>query len=132
MKKNKNFLKIGSKHRAVLKVLQQSTRVDKVWRIIQGKLRLEAPLWNTEDRAILKSVNISNWLIRTSIVQQFFIYSNVSIKNDFYETTFNGKVKGIKWLFLITIVSLLAFTIKYYLKWLLVLFIYQECREEDN
>jgi hypothetical protein len=85
--------------------------------LYREKLRLEAPAKYWKDRAEkLKKEGDKylNWLIRTSVVASLLLFILLmSLGTEFFETAFNDKIKGIKWsIILITIVSLLAFTIK--------------------
>jgi hypothetical protein len=85
--------------------------------LYREKLRLEAPAKYWKDRAEkLKKEGDKylNWLIRTSIIASVLLFILLmSLGTEFFETAFNDKIKGIKWsIILITIVSLLAFTIK--------------------
>lgn len=85
--------------------------------LYKDKLRLEAPAKYWKDRAIeLKKEGNKylNWLIRTSVLAAILLFTLLMLLGtDYFEATFNDNVKGIKWsIILITIVSLLAFTIK--------------------
>ncbi len=85
--------------------------------LYKEKLRLEAPAKYWNDRAILlksEGDKYLNWLIRTSVIAAILLFILLmTLGTDFYETAFNDRIKGIKWsIILITIVSLLAFTIK--------------------
>lgn len=85
--------------------------------LYKEKLRLEAPAKYWKDRALLlkKEGNFFlNWLIGISFVASILLFILlISLGTDYFETAFNDKIKGIKWsIILITIVSLLAFTIK--------------------
>ncbi|WP_026976879.1 DUF6161 domain-containing protein [Flavobacterium tegetincola] len=85
--------------------------------LYREKLRLEAPAKYWKDRAIeLKKEGNKylNWLIRTSVVAAVLLFTLLMLLGTtYFETTFNDNLKGIKWsIILITIVSLLAFTIK--------------------
>lgn len=85
--------------------------------LYREKLRLEAPAKYWKDRAIqLKKEGNKylNWLIRTSVLAAVLLFTLLMLLGtDYFETTFNDNIKGIKWsIILITIVSLLAFTIK--------------------
>ena len=85
--------------------------------LYREKLRLEAPAKYWKDRAIeLKKEGNKylNWLIRTSVIASLLLFTLLLLLGtDFFENTFNDNIKGIKWsIILITIVSLLAFTIK--------------------
>lgn len=94
---------------------QESIKVNED--LYKEKLRLEAPAKYWKDRAILlksEGDKYLNWLIITSVVAAILLFILLmTLGTDFYETAFNDKIKGIKWsIILITIVSLLAFTIK--------------------
>lgn len=94
---------------------QKSIKVNE--ELYKEKLRLEAPAKYWKDRAILlksEGDKYLNWLIRTSVIAAILLFILLmTLGTDFYETAFNDKIKGIKWsIILITIVSLLAFTIK--------------------
>jgi hypothetical protein len=85
--------------------------------LYREKLRLEAPAKYWKDRAILlksEGNKYLNWLIKTSVIAAILLFILLmTLGTDFYETAFNDRIKGIKWsIILITIVSLLAFTIK--------------------
>lgn len=85
--------------------------------LYRHKLKLEAPADYWKKRAkLLKTEGKSYlfWLIRVSIVASLFLFILLmSLGNGFFDTAFSDKIKGIKWsIILITIVSLLAFTIK--------------------
>ncbi|CAM3545405.1 DUF6161 domain-containing protein [Flavobacterium gelidilacus] len=85
--------------------------------LYREKLRLEAPAKYWKDRAIeLKKEGNKylNWLIRTSVIAAVLLFTLLMLLGTtYFETTFNDNIKGIKWsIILITIVSLLAFTIK--------------------
>jgi len=85
--------------------------------LYREKLRLEAPAKYWKDRAILlksEGDKYLNWLIKTSVIAAILLFILLmTLGTDFYETAFNDRIKGIKWsIILITIVSLLAFTIK--------------------
>ena len=94
---------------------QESTKINE--ELYKEKLRLEAPAKYWKDRAILlksEGDKYLNWLIRTSVIAAILLFILLmTLGTDFYETAFNDRIKGIKWsIILITIVSLLAFTIK--------------------
>lgn len=85
--------------------------------LYREKLRLEAPAKYWKDRgALLKKEgkNYLNWLIGISIVSAILLFTLLMLLGtDYFEAAFNDKIKGIKWsIILVTIVSLLAFTIK--------------------
>jgi len=81
------------------------------------KLRLKAPAQYWKERA-LKLKKESNtymyWLIGVSLVSALLLFILLmSLGNGFFETAFSDTVKGIKWsIILITLVSILAFSIK--------------------
>jgi F0F1-type ATP synthase membrane subunit b/b' len=94
---------------------QESIKVNED--LYREKLRLEAPAKYWKDRAILlksEGDKYLNWLIKTSVIAAILLFILLmTLGTDFYETAFNDRIKGIKWsIILITIVSLLAFTIK--------------------
>jgi hypothetical protein len=94
---------------------QESVKVNED--LYREKLRLEAPAKYWKDRAILlksEGDKYLNWLIKTSVIAAILLFILLmTLGTDFYETAFNDRIKGIKWsIILITIVSLLAFTIK--------------------
>ncbi|MFV5695425.1 DUF6161 domain-containing protein [Flavobacterium sp. LB3P122] len=94
---------------------QESIKINE--ELYKEKLRLEAPAKYWKDRAILlktEGKSYLNWLIKVSVVASILLFTLLmSLGTDYFETAFNDKVKGIKWsIILITIVSLLAFTIK--------------------
>lgn len=81
------------------------------------KLKLEAPADYWKKRA--KQLNSEGksylfWLIGVSLVACLLLFILLfSLGDGFFDTAFSDKMKGIKWsIILITIVSLLAFTIK--------------------
>lgn len=81
------------------------------------KLRLEAPAEYWKKRGIkLKSEGDKylSWLIKISVTSAILLFILLmSLGTDYFESAFNDKIKGIKWsIILVTIVSLLAFTIK--------------------
>lgn len=85
--------------------------------LYREKLRLEAPAKYWKDRATLlkkEGKNYLNWLIGISIIAATLLFTLLLLLgNDYFDAAFNDKIKGIKWsIILITIVSLLAFTIK--------------------
>ena len=85
--------------------------------LYREKLRLEAPADYWRKRAIkLKSEGDKylNWLIKTSVIAAILLFILLmSLGSEYFETAFNDRIKGIKWsIILVTIVSLLAFTIK--------------------
>jgi len=85
--------------------------------LYKEKLRLEAPAKYWKDRATkLKSEGNKylNWLIGISIGAAILLFTLLMLLgNDYFDSAFNDRIKGIKWsLILVTIVSLLAFTIK--------------------
>lgn len=85
--------------------------------LYRHKLKLEAPADYWKKRAtLLKTEGKSYlfWLIGVSIIASLFLFILLmSLGNGFFDTAFSDKIKGIKWsIILITIVSLLAFTIK--------------------
>lgn len=85
--------------------------------LYREKLRLEAPADYWKKRAIeLKKEGNKylNWLIGTSIVSAILLFTLLMcLGTDYFEKAFSDNIKGIKWsIILITIVSLLAFTIK--------------------
>ncbi|WP_348800412.1 DUF6161 domain-containing protein [Flavobacterium adhaerens] len=85
--------------------------------LYREKLRLEAPAKYWKDRAILLKTegrSYLNWLIGVSVVASILLFTLLmSLGTDFFKTAFSDPVKGIKWsIILITIVSLLAFSIK--------------------
>lgn len=85
--------------------------------LYREKLRLEAPAKYWKDRGELlkkEGKNYLNWLIGISSVAAILLFTLLMLLGtDYFETAFNDKIKGIKWsIILVTIVSLLAFTIK--------------------
>lgn len=85
--------------------------------LYREKLRLEAPADYWKKRAIqLKTEGDKylNWLIKTSVTAAILLFILLmSLGTKYFEEAFNDRIKGIKWsIILITIVSLLAFTIK--------------------
>lgn len=85
--------------------------------LYKEKLRLEAPAKYWKDRAEKlqkESSEYMDWLIRISLFGSSLLFILLmSLGNNFFENIFNDTVKGIKWsLILITIISLLAFSIK--------------------
>lgn len=85
--------------------------------LYKEKLRLEAPADYWKKRATLLKTEgdkYLNWLIKTSVMAAVLLFILLmSLGTEYFETAFNDKIKGIKWsIILITIVSLLAFTIK--------------------
>jgi hypothetical protein len=85
--------------------------------LYKEKLRLEAPAKFWKDRATQlkqESNKYLNWLIGISIVAAILLFTLLMLLGtSYFEAAFNDKIKGIKWsLILITIVSLLAFSIK--------------------
>lgn len=85
--------------------------------LYREKLRLEAPAEYWKKRAIqLKDEGKSylSWLIGVSLVSAILLFVLLmSLGTDFFEKAFSDTIRGIKWsIILITIVSLLGFTIK--------------------
>ncbi len=85
--------------------------------LYKEKLRLEAPAKYWNDRASklkLEGNKYLNWLIGVSVIAAILLFTLLmSLGTDYFESAFNDKIKGIKWsIILVTIVSLLAFTIK--------------------
>lgn len=85
--------------------------------LYREKLRLEAPAKYWKDRAELLKKEGSkylNWLIKISVAAAILLFILLmSLGTKYFEEAFNDKIKGIKWsIILVTIVSLLAFTIK--------------------
>lgn len=85
--------------------------------LYREKLRLEAPAKYWKDRGELlkkEGKNYLNWLIGISSVSAILLFTLLMLLGtDYFEAAFNDKIKGIKWsIILVTIVSLLAFTIK--------------------
>jgi hypothetical protein len=85
--------------------------------LYREKLRLEAPAKYWKDRGTLlkkEGKNYLNWLIGISVIAAILLFTLLMLLGtDYFEAAFNDKIKGIKWsIILITIVSLLAFTIK--------------------
>ena len=85
--------------------------------LYREKLRLEAPAKYWKERAVLLKQEGNkhlNWLISISVVAAILLFTLlISLGTDYFESAFNDKIKGIKWsIILVTIVSLLAFTIK--------------------
>lgn len=85
--------------------------------LYKEKLRLEAPAKFWKDRAILlknEGRSYLNWLMGISIISAILLFTLLMLLgSDYFDQAFNDKIKGIKWsIILITIVSLLAFTIK--------------------
>ncbi len=85
--------------------------------LYREKLRLEAPAKYWKDRAVkLKTEGDKylNWLIKISVTAAILLFILLmSLGSKYFEEAFNDRIKGIKWsIILITIVSLLAFTIK--------------------
>ncbi len=81
------------------------------------KLRFEAPAQYWKVRAAKlkqESDSYMKWLIGVSVVSSLLLFILLmSLGTDFFETAFSDPVKGIKWsIILITLVSLLAFSIK--------------------
>jgi hypothetical protein len=81
------------------------------------KLRLKAPAQYWKERAVKlkkESDSYMKWLIGVSVTASLFLFILlISLGNGFFETAFSDAVKGIKWsIILITLVSLLAFSIK--------------------
>lgn len=85
--------------------------------LYKDKLRLEAPAKFWKDRATLlkqEGNKYLNRLIWISVIAAILLFTLLMLLGtSYFETTFNDNIKGIKWsIILITIVSLLAFTIK--------------------
>lgn len=85
--------------------------------LYKEKLRLEAPAKYWKDRADKlkkEGKGYLNWLIGVSVVSAVLLFILLMLLGTkYFEEAFNDKIKGIKWsIILITIVSLLAFTIK--------------------
>lgn len=85
--------------------------------LYREKLRLEAPADYWKKRGVkLKAEGdkYMNWLIGISAIAAVLLFTLLMLLGtDYFEEAFNDKIKGIKWsIILITIVSLLAFTIK--------------------
>lgn len=85
--------------------------------LYREKLRLEAPADYWKKRAVqLKTEGDKylNWLIKTSVTAAILLFILLmSLGTEYFEEAFNDRIKGIKWsIILVTIVSLLAFTIK--------------------
>jgi F0F1-type ATP synthase membrane subunit b/b' len=85
--------------------------------LYREKLRLEAPADYWKKRASkLKTEGDKylNWLIKTSVTAAALLFILLmSLGTKYFEEAFNDRIKGIKWsIILLTIVSLLAFTIK--------------------
>ncbi|WP_284653294.1 DUF6161 domain-containing protein [Flavobacterium terrisoli] len=85
--------------------------------LYKEKLRLEAPAKYWRDRAekLKKEGNKHlNWLIGVSIVATVLLFTLLMLLGtDYFKNAFSDNIKGIKWsVILITIVSLLAFSIK--------------------
>lgn len=94
---------------------QDSIRINE--ELYREKLRLEAPADYWKKRAIqLKTEGDKylNWLIKISVTAAILLFVLLmSLGTEYFEVAFNDKIKGIKWsIILVTIVSLLAFTIK--------------------
>lgn len=85
--------------------------------LYREKLRLEAPAKYWKERAVLLKQEGNkhlNWLIGISVLAAILLFTLLmSLGTDYFEAAFNDRIKGIKWsIILVTIVSLLAFTIK--------------------
>lgn len=85
--------------------------------LYREKLRLEAPAKFWKDRGTLlkqEGNKYLNWLIGISVVSAILLFTLLMLLGtEYFEEAFNDKIKGIKWsIILVTIVSLLAFTIK--------------------
>lgn len=85
--------------------------------LYREKLRLEAPAKYWKDRAEkLKKEGDKhlNWLIWISVIAAALLFTLlILLGTEYFNESFNDNVKGIKWsIILITIVSLLAFSIK--------------------
>jgi len=85
--------------------------------LYREKLRLEAPAKYWKDRAEkLKKEGDKhlNWLIWISVIAASLLFTLlILLGTEYFNESFNNNVKGIKWsIILITIVSLLAFSIK--------------------
>ena len=85
--------------------------------LYREKLRLEAPAKYWKDRATLlkqEGNKYLNWLIKISVTAAVLLFILLMcLGTKYFEEAFNDKIKGIKWsIILVTIVSLLAFTIK--------------------
>lgn len=85
--------------------------------LYREKLRLEAPAQYWKDRALkLKDEGNKhlNWLIWVSVIVAILLFTLLMLLGtEYFKESFSNNVKGIKWsIILITIVSLLAFTIK--------------------
>lgn len=94
---------------------QDSIRINE--ELYREKLRLEAPADYWKKRAVqLKTEGDKylNWLIKISVTAAILLFVLLmSLGTEYFEVAFNDKIKGIKWsIILVTIVSLLAFTIK--------------------
>lgn len=94
---------------------QDSVRINE--ELYREKLRLEAPADYWKKRAIqLKTEGDKylNWLIKISVTAAILLFVLLmSLGTEYFEVAFNDKIKGIKWsIILVTIVSLLAFSIK--------------------
>lgn len=81
------------------------------------KLRLKAPAQYWKDRAAKLKKESDSYMQRViwvSVVSSLFLFILLmSLGSGFFETAFSDAVKGIKWsIILITLVSLLAFSIK--------------------
>ncbi|MDO8316683.1 MAG: DUF6161 domain-containing protein [Flavobacterium sp.] len=85
--------------------------------LYREKLRLEAPAdyWKKRGLQLKKEGDkYLNWLIKISVTAAVLLFILLmSLGTEYFETAFNDKIKGIKWsIILVTIVSLLAFSIK--------------------
>jgi uncharacterized Tic20 family protein len=85
--------------------------------LYKEKLRLEAPAEYWKVRAVKlkkEGQNYLNWLIRISVIAAILLFTLlILLGTDYFNESFKDSIKGIKWsVILITIVSLLAFTIK--------------------
>lgn len=97
------------------KVAQESIKTNED--LYREKLRLEAPAKYWKDRALLLKTEGNKylkWLIKISVTAAVLLFILLmSLGTDFFASAFSDSIKGIKWsIILITIVSLLAFTIK--------------------
>lgn len=94
---------------------QESIKINE--ELYREKLRLEAPADYWKKRALLlkkEGDKYLNWLIKISVTAAILLFILLmSLGTEYFEEAFNDKIKGIKWsIILVTIVSLLAFTIK--------------------
>ena len=109
------FVKSGQEFNDFYNDAQQSIQDNE--KLYREKLRLEAPAEYWKKRAALLKIEGNSylkWLIWVSVIASLFLFILLmSLGNGFFDTAFSSPLKGIKWsIILITIVSILAFSIK--------------------